>query len=558
MKKQILRLWALIICVSMALSLLAGCDMIPEDIFGNQDQTDSTNPENCTHTFGEWILDVDGQCEDRVYYRSCSLCNKVETKRGEHDIKVTRNQPICGHINVVTYECMTCGDINIEEGDVKPLEEGGKIKHDGANHWIECDACNGKSEEYAHTMGTDGYCSVCDYFNSDYIVSNLPENLAHLAGTYNITIWVSEVDGVAGQFAKQIDIFEKMYPGIVINAAISGVTEADAGFRVLADVDGAPDVYCFAQDQLVRLVEATALAAPCGDIAADIRANNDAGAVAAATVAGTIYAYPMTSDNGYFMYYDKSIITEEDAESMERLIEICNQKGRTFNFDLTNGWYIASFFMATGCESIWTTNNSGQFVGVYDTYNSDAGLVAMKGMQKLMQSPCYGDYYNYQNAGVIISGVWDESYIKEIFGANYAATDLPSFTVDGRSYHLGSFSGNKLMGVKPQNDPNRAEVLSLLAQFLTGEVCQQQRFDEFNWGPSNLEVQMNAELQNNVALAALAKQSEYAKPQGYIYGEWWGTAGYLGYQAQNALSDDALKQALAQYEKTIKSYVNQQ
>ena len=138
-----------------------------------------------------------------------------------------------------------------------------------------------------------------------------------LEGTYDITMWVSEKEGVAEQFQAQIAKFMEDHPGVVINAQIEGVTEADAGSKVVADVATAPDIYCFAQDQLARLVQAAALAAPGKSAQETIRENNDAGSVAAASVAGTIYAYPMTSDNGYYMYYNTSIISEEDAESLE-------------------------------------------------------------------------------------------------------------------------------------------------------------------------------------------------------------------------------------------------
>ena len=138
---------------------------------------------------------------------------------------------------------------------------------------------------------------------------------AELAGTYDITMWVSEVDGVAALFQQQIDAFEAANPGIIINAQIEGVTEADAGSKVVADVATAPDIYCFAQDQLARLVQAAALAAPGQKATETIKANNDAGSVAAASVAGTLYAYPMTSDNGYYMYYAESASTDRSSNT---------------------------------------------------------------------------------------------------------------------------------------------------------------------------------------------------------------------------------------------------
>ncbi len=373
-----------------------------------------------------------------------------------------------------------------------------------------------------------------------------------LAGTYDITMWVSEKDGVAALTQQQIDAFEAANPGIVINAQIEGVTEADAGSKVVADVATAPDIYCFAQDQLARLVQAAALAAPGQKAAENIKAANDAGSVAAASVAGTLYAYPMTSDNGYYMYYNTSIISEADAESMEKIIAACEKNNLKFRYALENAWYTASFFFATGCHSTWTMNEAGEFIAVDDNFNSAEGLIAMKGMQKLAKSPAYDSNADiFTDAGVVITGIWNAEAAEAHFGANFGATDLPSFEVDGKSYHLGSYTGNKLMGVKPQTDAKKAAVLSLLAQYLTGEECQNQRYTQFQWGPSNKNAQASEAVQSNPSLAALAKQGEYGVPQGQIHGSWWDIAKVLGADAKAAANDADLQTALDEYKATI-------
>ena len=375
---------------------------------------------------------------------------------------------------------------------------------------------------------------------------------AALAGTYDVTLWVSEVDGVADLTQQQIDAFEAANPGVVINASIEGVSEADAGAKVVADVASAPDIYCFAQDQLARLVQAAALAAPGKGAAETIKAANDAGSVAAASVAGTLYAYPMTSDNGYYMYYDTSIISEEDAESLEAIIAACEANGVKFRYALENAWINASFFFATGCHSSWTMNEAGEFTAIDDDFNSEAGLVAMKGMQKLAQSACYDSNADiFTDAGVVVTGIWNANAAAEHFGDNLGATDLPSFEVDGTSYHLGSYTGNKLMGVKPQSDAKKAAVLSLLAQYLTNEDCQLKRYEQFQWGPSNLSAQASEAVQSNISLAALAKQNAYGQPQGQIHSSWWDIAKLLGADAKAATSDDELKTALEEYKATV-------
>ena len=373
-----------------------------------------------------------------------------------------------------------------------------------------------------------------------------------LAGTYDITMWVSEMDGMSALTQEMIDAFEAQYEGIVINAQIEGVSEADAGSKVIADVASAPDIYCFAQDQLARLVQAAALAGPAGDVAALIKEQNDAGSVAAGSVAGTLYAYPMTSDNGYYLYYNTSIISEEDAESLEAIIAACEANGVKFRFALENAWYTASFFFGAGAHSNWTMDAEGKFTSVDDDFNSELGLIAMKGMEKLAKSPAYDSNADiFTDAGAIVTGIWNANAAAEHFGENLGATDLPSFEVDGTSYHIGSYTGNKLMGVKPQTDAKKGAVLSLLAQFLTNEECQMKRYEGYQWGPSNLNAQASEAVQANASLAALAKQGAYGIPQGQIHGAWWDIAKVLGADAKAATSEDDLKAALAEYEQTI-------
>ena len=360
------------------------------------------------------------------------------------------------------------------------------------------------------------------------------ENTEDLAGTYNVTLWVSESDGVVDLTKEQIAKFNETNEyGITINPSIEGVTEADAGSKVVADVASAPDIYCFAQDQLARLVQAAALAPLGTNAAATVKENNDAGSVAAGTVAGTIYAYPMTSDNGYYLYYDKSIISEEEAEDLAAIVAACEDAGLKFRFALENAWYTASFFFATGCTSTWTMDQDGNFTNCNDTFNSAEGIIAYKGMQILTSSACYdSDADIFTDAGAIVTGIWNANSAAEHFGENLGATDLPSFTVDGQSYHLGSYTGNKLMGVKPQQDAKKQAVLHLLAQYLTNEQCQLDRYELVQWGPSNKNAQASDAVQANISLAALAKQGEYGQPQGQISGAWWDIAKLLGADAK--------------------------
>ena len=378
-----------------------------------------------------------------------------------------------------------------------------------------------------------------------------------LAGSYDITMWVSEKEGVAEHFKEQISEFTRANPDISINFQIEGVTEADVGSKIVADVASAPDIYCFAQDQLARLVQAGALAKIGKTAGERVSSENDASSVSAAQVSGALYAYPITSDNGYFLYYDKSIISDEEADSLEDIIAACEKNGKKFRFALEDGWYTASFFFATGCRSEWTVGEKGAFLSLNDNFNSPEGLVAMKGMQKLVKSSCYdSDANSFVDTGAIVTGIWNADAAGKHFGENLGATDLPSFTVDGKEYHLGSYTGNKLIGVKPQSDAKRSAVLSLLAEYLSGEKCQKQRYEVLQWGPSNINAQKSDRVQANASLAALAKQSEHGRPQGQVAGSWWDIVRVLGAEAKRAKDDAELQAALDRYNSDISKWHN--
>ena len=381
-----------------------------------------------------------------------------------------------------------------------------------------------------------------------------------LAGTYDITVWCA--DAIVDLTKKQIEDFNASNTdGITFNATVEAVGEGDAATQMITDVEAGGDIFCFAQDQFARLVQAGALA-KLGVQASELVADaNDPGVVAAASIDGQLYAYPLTSDNGYFMYYDKSVIPEEDLDSLEALIADCEAAGKYFFMENeTSAWYIASWFFGTGCTSEWTTDETGAFVSVKDTFNSPEGLIAVKGMKKLLDS----DYYLSSSDGagfdsgcaIVVTGTWAFETVKGILGDNLGATDLPSFEVDGQSYHMGSFNGCKLMGVKPQTDAVKQAAVHKLAQYLSGEQGQMERFNAVAWGPSNLVDQAAPEVQANPGLAALLLQNQYSVPQGQIHGSWWDIAKVIGTDVKAATDEAGLQTALDNYTAAISAVFN--
>ena len=364
---------------------------------------------------------------------------------------------------------------------------------------------------------------------------------------YDITVWVSEVEGMDTLTKQQIKEFGDSSK-IKYNVTLEQQSESDAATKMITDVTNGADIFCFAQDQTMRLVKAGALSEIVGNGAKAIKEEHDSDAVAAVTFNNSIYAYPLTSDNGYFLYYDKTVISDDIADDFSKILKACEDADKTLSFEGdTSGWYLASWFFGAGCVSEWTVTDDGDFTAVNDTFNSDNGLKAARAFYNFASSKAYlsssdgGDFS--KGSAAVVSGTWAYNTVKATLGNNMGVAELPSYTIDGQKYHLGSFKGCKLMGVKPQSDPKKAVALNKLAVYLTSEKAQLERFEAVAWGPSNKAAQQNEKVLANPALTAVRNQSPYAVTQGQIHGSWWGLATTLGTAIKESKGDTAVMQA---------------
>ena len=370
-----------------------------------------------------------------------------------------------------------------------------------------------------------------------------------------IKIWVADA---SVDFTKaQVEEFKKLYPEYAnMTAVVEPMSEGEAATSMLTDVEAGADIFTFAQDQLSRLVLAGAVEMLLDENAVIVKAENDAGAVAAATLGETMYAYPITSDNGYFLYYDKSVVT--DPSTLEQVLADCEAAGKNFYMEVTNGWYIPAFFFGAGCTLTYETNDMGEFVAVNCDWASENGLKALKALVKSAQSPAFmngSSSSNATNIGAIVTGTWEAANLQSILGENYAAVKLP--TVDG--FQLGGFGGFKLLGVKPQTDEAKLAACDALALYLSSGDVQLARFEAVGWGPSNLAAQQSEAVKADVALAALGAQLNFSIPQGNYPNEYWSLAGAIGDDVladkYDNMTDEQLMDVLTTFQATAGSYL---
>jgi arabinogalactan oligomer/maltooligosaccharide transport system substrate-binding protein len=384
-------------------------------------------------------------------------------------------------------------------------------------------------------------------------------SLSSLAGcgkaTGEIKIWVAE--NVVEFTKSQVAAFQEAnpkYSGFTI--IVEPVGEGDAATNMVTDVEAGADIYGFPQDQLSRLVAAQAIT-PIGDADASwVAQQNDAGSVGAAKVGDITYAYPITSDNGYFLYYDKSVVS--DPSTLEGIVKACESAGKSFYMEINSGWYQTAFFFGdNGCTLTYDTDSTGAFTACNATYASDAGVKALRNMINLHMSPAFvngSSISNATNVGAIVDGTWDAGAAKDLFGDNYACAPLP--TVGG--VQMSGFGGFKLLGVKPQTDADKLEACKAIAKYLSSAEVQLARYDEVFWGPSNITAQQSDKVTSDAALSALGQQLAHTVPQGQYPGDYWSLATALGDSIiagdyDNA-TDAQLLQVLQDFQDTCASY----
>lgn len=373
-----------------------------------------------------------------------------------------------------------------------------------------------------------------------------------------LKIWVPEA---TVEFTKaQVETFMKAHPDYAkYEVSVEPVGEGDAASNMLTDVEAGADIFNFAQDQLARLVSAGALTPVSDENAATVSAENNEGAVAAAKMGGTLYAYPLTADNGYFMYYDKSVVS--DPSKLEAILADCEAAGKDFYMEINSGWYQPAFFFGAGCTLTYDTDDNGAYTACNIDYASDKGVAALKAMIELHKSGAFkngSSISNATNAAAIVDGTWDSGAAKEAFGDNYACAKLPTVKINGVDTQLGGFTGFKLLGVKPQTDAEKLALCDELALFLAGAEVQAARYKAVGWGPSNLVAASDPEVQADVALAALREQILFDIPQGQYPGDYWGLATALGDSVIAGEYDDAddaaLMAALQNFQDTCIGY----
>lgn len=332
------------------------------------------------------------------------------------------------------------------------------------------------------------------------------------SGEVALTIWVEEAN--FDNLSKMVESFKQEYAGQAdFNITLEASADADTRKNVLGDIHSAADIFSMPDDQLYSMIAGGALS-PVAEQDKIKNANLEE-AVYAASYGDVVYAYPYTADNGYFLYYDKNYFTQEDVQTLDRILEVAAENDKKLSMEFNSGWYLYSFFGNTGLD--FGINDDG--VTNHCSWNSTEGAIkgvdVAQALLNVTQSPAFiaqpdSTFMDGVASGEVIagvSGVWNAIAIQDAWGKDYGACKLPTYTVNGQQIQMASFTGYKMMGVNAYSE--HLGWAHKLADWITNEENQTLRLEERSQGPSNKNAAASDAVASVPAIAAVIDQSQY-------------------------------------------------
>lgn len=313
------------------------------------------------------------------------------------------------------------------------------------------------------------------------------------------------------------------------------VSEGDCGSTLSKDptVAGAPALALVADDQIYNLQAKDIILEVKGSYKETVVNNNSSVAVQGASYGDKLFGFPVTSDNGYFLWYNKDLLKDNEVGSLETILERAAAQEKTFLLDIGNGWYANSIFhspQVCGPTSLqWKENAEGKVI--YETtWDSDKAAAAAEAVSNLIAPASTAGTFTVGGNDVIvagfadgtmaaaISGTWMEGDLIEALGGDASklgAVKLPTFNVNGETCQMGSFSGSKVYVINKTRPVAEQKAAAALADLLTRKDAQLTRFEERSSLPCNNDAAVAPEYTENVTIggAALNAQNQYAAVQ---------------------------------------------
>lgn len=340
----------------------------------------------------------------------------------------------------------------------------------------------------ALALGLLAGCSGKDTPASSNPASSNPGGGSGEVTDITLKVWCPSNQIDTGIMDEQQKAFQAEHPEWNITWDTTAVGEDTCQESVLRDVEAAADVFFFANDQLPDLVSAGAIAQLGGSAAEMVNSTMSEAVINTAMADGKLYAIPFTH-NTFFMFYDKTLLSEDDIKTMEGIMAVqLPDNAYNFYFESSGGWKLGAWYYGAGL-SVFGADGSDLSAGV--DWNNATGLAVTNYIIDLINNPkcaydgeiAVSELIGDHRIGAWWDGAWNYDMYHDVLGDDLGMAVIPTFNPDGTDYQLLGFYGSKCIGVNAKSQNPAAAVA--FASFLGNEANQILRFEKSAQIPTN-------------------------------------------------------------------------
>ena len=328
-----------------------------------------------------------------------------------------------------------------------------------------------------------------------------------------LKVWVPQNQLDSGIIEEQQKAFAELHPEWNITWTTEVVGEDVAKENILRDVEAAADVFLFASDQLVELVNAGAIAQLGGTTEQMVKETIAESVQATAMVGDAVYGIPFTH-NTFYMYYDKTLMTEDDIKTIEGIVNKDTADDvYNFYFESGGGWKLGAWYYGAGL-SVFGTDGTDIEAGC--DWNNETGVAVKNYLIDLINNPkvaydgeiSVSELIAEHRLGAWFDGAWnDNTYVKAL-GDDLGRAVIPTYNLNGTDTQLLGFYSSKCIGVNSHSKNPAAAVA--FAVFLGNEENQVLRFEKSAQIPANINAGNSEAVQADPLAAVIAAEANMA------------------------------------------------
>ena len=387
-----------------------------------------------------------------------------------------------------------------------------------------------------------------------------------------ITVWLDDEKGEYS--AELISEFNKIYPDINVDFTHKGSVDSREALKTYGPSGNGCDVFQFPHDQLASAIKEDLVYTLSDDLKDELAKTLDPTALDIATVsyneatksfetgAGSsekLFAVPMSVES-VFIFYNKDLVTEEQAESFKTFSAIesaataWQEKNDGYYLGTTSHWadaYFSQFALSVdGSDNGWrpfgTNGNDKSSVGYANTTSQLAWMTEhLKPITTGIgnaDSVDGGAKFEAGTLPLVLGGPWNIEAFNKAEGLNYGAIETPS--INGKESK--SYTGAIMAAVyKKSKHPEEA---SKFVEFLASEKAMEIQYKYKGKLPALKSDLYPAEVLDDDILMVMAAQLSHTFPMPTIpsVNSYWGPAQKMIEQVWNDGVDPATAAATAE------------